>query len=1405
MARQAQGQITLVDVNDGPNGLNNATIPIYIRSPIEPTTTPTGTGTYTFSSGELAYPPPVVTDTNRGLWIEATAGSANLPTARYFIQLSGSNALTGDGLVLFTDVTAANLGTDYQLIIDGTNANVQDRTTALQGLNVGDSIAFTPTSQTTLSTSTVNRIFEIIEAPSIRTGTTNDSLFMRMRLTAAVGTTTDLLRNIFSRVTVDPLSEWSMSVPAGTGQLWQRVATASSRDDTDTITPADWSSPLQISGSNAIQANITWSNGSVFSVNPDGVWSPPEDRTLSGSTTNYTYSHTAIYGNVNSGIAGDVDSFGMWPEGADTSIAPTLRPLDLVAVAASPTSTFQFIFDSSSSNVAAFTALEVGDVIRFQRSSDTTVVTTTFADFLIDRAPVLQNTDDFYFMEATLIAASGSSSTSNFALFFSTDSTVAFTRTITTRQDVEFLRAGTGEALARLSRNLTYDTTTEVMTISDVDHPVGDVNEDRVTVTSDLDANRGEVRYAYAFDNERAVSSDANLLIQQRGLRGAAGATPPATAIVNIYTRSTAQPTTFPTLQLNYTVATATATFQGGVDTSNGWYIDVSDVPAGTGEIWQRAGTVVTTMPTGTIATTAWAGAIQTGSTGANGQNGLNNFTTQYFQRTTTTTAPSLPNASATYTFSTGVLTPATNNGWSTTIPGPASGRYLWRTVATASSRTDTDTIPSTEWGAAAMFSVDGTDGLTGASGDSFRTVYLFQNGTSTPTAPASNTGFTTGGVATNTGSWTTTATAPTAGQIGYVASANLRQPNSMGNWVIIGTWAVNPASTSGTNGTNGDSFRTVYLYDAATTQPTSPGASAGFTTAGIATNTGTWTTSPPSISPGESFWIAIRNLRQPNSTGSWVAVDSSWTVQQAGRAGTNGSIGTNGAPGPRFGERTIYTNPAVSSAPSTPSATITWSTGVLSSITSGWSETPPTVVATSGLNVYSSTLVFIDTTGRATSTSDTGTTPVQSTNFSGLVTFTGGDFAVDGSTITSIDGSNLTTGTVTADIVATGTLVDAVTTPTGAQSGFYVDSTGRMTVGDANNFMHYNSTDGLSVTNNDNNAAGFATTVLSATRPTPVQHGLQWVNTSDASMNFYDALNRRFIRFADGAFVDDPLTLLSSALFTAASNSTINIPVPLPTGTDLIRIWAVGGGGSGGATSTDGGREKVSSGGGAGGTALVELRPGQDTIPASLTSANVGTGGAGVSASGSGGARTGNSGGNSSFIYSNTLVTAFGGSRGSGSRQSEGVADNSTAVDTGAWGFTGRGIGGGATGGDANYTGGGTPGFSIGGDGSAASGGGSTNFGLGGALEGLPVSGGGFVPGAQASGPLFPSPFINSSTISFRGGAAQQHSSGGPVTGAAGALYGAGGGSGSAESSTATSGAGANGMILIQYLQYSS
>ena len=117
------------------------------------------------------------------------------------------------------------------------------------------------------------------------------------------------------------------------------------------------------------------------------------------------------------------------------------------------------------------------------------------------------------------------------------------------------------------------------------------------------------------------------------------------------------------------------------------------------------------------------------------------------------------------------------------------------------------------------------------------------------------------------------------------------------------------------------------------------------------------------------------------------------------GADGTNGTDGNNGSPAPRFTTRRVYRETAtdIGSATYTPSATVTWSTGAISGLTTNWSETAPTVSATNATKFWFSDLTFNDTTGNATTSSSSGTVPRHQTTFSGVVTFTNANQISDG------------------------------------------------------------------------------------------------------------------------------------------------------------------------------------------------------------------------------------------------------------------------------------------------------------------------------------------------------------------------------------------------------------------------
>ncbi len=129
---------------------------------------------------------------------------------------------------------------------------------------------------------------------------------------------------------------------------------------------------------------------------------------------------------------------------------------------------------------------------------------------------------------------------------------------------------------------------------------------------------------------------------------------------------------------------------------------------------------------------------------------------------------------------------------------------------------------------------------------------------------------------------------------------------------------------------------------------------------------------------------------------------------------------------------------------PAAPSASITWATGAISTITAGWSTEPPTVDATGTNRPWVSTVVFFQASSASQSalTAGTGSTPKKGFVFDGVVTFTnagdnGGIEASDGTTTrtlvtpnslgtngtTVINGGRIDTGTLNADRITTDTL----------------------------------------------------------------------------------------------------------------------------------------------------------------------------------------------------------------------------------------------------------------------------------------------------------------------------------------------------------------------------------------------
>ena len=145
---------------------------------------------------------------------------------------------------------------------------------------------------------------------------------------------------------------------------------------------------------------------------------------------------------------------------------------------------------------------------------------------------------------------------------------------------------------------------------------------------------------------------------------------------------------------------------------------------------------------------------------------------------------------------------------------------------------------------------------------------------------------------------------------------------------------------------------------------------------------------------------------------------------------GTDGVVGSDGDDGLRSVQGYLYYEKTTSGAPSAPgSTTYRFATGDVdggsgatevlaldeTSAVNKWTNEPRTQDPTQNTHW---TVRYFGTESSAGSSTCTVSysTIVQYTNFSGVVTFSGGTFSEGGTPITTIDGGNIDTGTITAD-----------------------------------------------------------------------------------------------------------------------------------------------------------------------------------------------------------------------------------------------------------------------------------------------------------------------------------------------------------------------------------------------------
>jgi hypothetical protein len=406
--------------------------------------------------------------------------------------------------------------------------------------------------------------------------------------------------------------------------------------------------------------------------------------------------------------------------------------------------------------------------------------------------------------------------------------------------------------------------------------------------------------------------------------------------------------------------------------------------------------TVTGSNITGSLSKTISMPVVYDGAAGTAGANGLMSAFPTIYIWTGSSTPPTRPSTTSTYTWSTGAY--SAPSGWSTTAPtNTTPGNYLWTitiplntSATTATSTLDwTDTsypIRATAYnGTNGANGTNGTNGTNGVNGTRTAILDVYKWSASTPTSFPSGTSTYTWATGQFTApatlnGWSLTPPAAVAGQTLYISRQIYADTNTTATSTV--TWSTTTANTlsaagtdgtNGTNGANGSRTAVLEVYQWATSTPTSfPSGTSTYTWSnGSFTAPGTpngWSLTPGAPTPGYTLYACSVSYADTNTTATSSVTWSTNTAYVIGFAGTNGNNGTNGTNGTRTAILEMYKWSA--SAPTSfPSgnSTYTWSTGQFTApgTPNGWSLTPPASVT--GQTLWVCRTIYADTDVTAT------------------------------------------------------------------------------------------------------------------------------------------------------------------------------------------------------------------------------------------------------------------------------------------------------------------------------------------------------------------------------------------------------------------------------------------------------
>ena len=431
--------------------------------------------------------------------------------------------------------------------------------------------------------------------------------------------------------------------------------------------------------------------------------------------------------------------------------------------------------------------------------------------------------------------------------------------------------------------------------------------------------------------------------------------TPAAPTITNIL-----NPAAVPSFQLNATVPT-----QGSYGAIEFYYSDGSDTLADYVLLKTLLPTNGNSFAPGSIEGFTVTGLIQdnyyfrvrmvtvTGSKSAYSPAGPSNLSVPYAWNPSVT-APGQEAISLEWSPLT-IVVPSANDG-SNAVTGQTAALRLYVGTAVANLWDGSNTQPSNTW--YANSTVITTAGIT-----------------------ANNLTFDTGNNVVRTTLTGITANTDT----GTITVANITYKDSSGNVNPVGTTQIAVtklrAGNTGNTGNSGTQYNTAYLYQWSPTQPGNTSGQSTFDwTTGINsgyTGGNNWSVTAPA-NPGTSgirFWTASKSISAPGGSNTSI-VD--WTSNVNIFTGSQ-----NGLNGSKTALAIVYQWGLPPAPTISGTSTYTWSTGAISGVPSGWSQTPGSPPS-GGYNLYAAEVTVEDASTATTSTINWTTARVYVTGYAG-------------------------------------------------------------------------------------------------------------------------------------------------------------------------------------------------------------------------------------------------------------------------------------------------------------------------------------------------------------------------------------------------------------------------------------